>query len=553
MDGESPFDRMLTSLRGSLGRRIPGGLNDVADSRLHRTLTHYVKEVARVSGMIDEREILRETFDSMASWFRRNTDQLYSVSSSPPPRRRYAASAPPVIEHAVSPEPGGLGSVGGSAAPSSYDYDEDPLILFERMRAQRATMPLFAVPSAATPDLTAVETRRPGETAGAGAQPKDFLQPQEDIVKYRENEYNLVLNSKDRDWLVNTGQNRYNFGIILGSSDTEQGRTLNASLQTRLRNIVRIEFIKAILPVEGLDVVVGNDCSGSTPIGTDTNSFQSVLGLPFVQVTMDEIQGNNVTTNSEVDRSLAICQYDSTWRSDTITTTTRVNRGYTLFFPKFMKAQRIYAPTPLANLQKMTFTLRTPENQIISSASDSSSIKRILYSSDVSGGCYGENGYSAVPGFQAGYLFIETTTWFSQWAYLRPDRIKFAGLSFLDAQGVAGTLLRRWLEQEQGHTVIGIAHMDASSTPNLVADGPNDHGYANCIIIRHRFLDPTTSGAPSRFLFSGDLAGEPVFGNTVGGAGATGGVLNLNRQVQLFLRIVTRDMDAATNIRPDNV
>ena len=550
MDGESPFDRMLTSLRSNLGRRIPGGLNDVADSRLHRTLTHYVKEVARVSGMIDEREILRETFDSMASWFHRNTDQLYSASS-PPPRRRYAVSAPPIIEHAVSPEPGGLGSVGGSAAPSSYDYDEDPLILFERMRAQRATMPLFAAPSAATPDLTAVETRRPGATAGAGAQPKDFLQPQEDIVKYRENEYNLVLNSKDRDWLVDAGQNRYNFSVQLAAGNIEQGKTVQAMLQTRLRNIVRIEFIKAILPVEGLDLVVGNDCpSSGPPQGTDTNSFQSVLGLPFVQVTMDEIQGNNVTTNSELDRSLAVCQYDSTWRSDTITTTTRVNRGYTLFFPKFMKAQRIYAPTPLANLQKMTFTVLSPENQIVSESSDSSRIKRILYSSDISGGCYGEEPLDASG---ASYLFIEATTWFSQWAYLRPDRIKFAGLSFLDAQGSAGALFRSWLEQEQGHTVIGLAHTSKTGTPVTVTDGHNAYGYANWIIIRNRFTDASVTGTPSRYLFAGTGAAEVTFASALTTATATGGVLNLNRQVQLFLRVITRDMDAATNIRPDNV
>lgn len=543
MDGESPFDRMLTSLRGNLGKRIPGGLNDVADSRLQRTLTHYIKEVARVSGMIDEREILRETFDSMASWFRRNTDQLYSASS-PPPRRRHAVSAPPIIEHAVSPEPGGLGAVGGSAAPS-YDYDEDPLILFERMRAQRAAMPLFAAPTS-TPDLTAVETRRSGAAATAGAQPKDFLQAQEDVVKYRENEYNLVLNSKDRDWLVDTGQNRYSFSVQLAAGNIEQGKTAQAILQTRLRNIVRIEFIKAILPVEGLDVVVGNDCSGSTPIGADTNSFQSVLGLPFVQVTMDEIQGNNVTTNSETDRSLAICQYDSTWRSDTITTTTRVNRGYTLFFPKFMKAQRVYAPTPLANLQKMTFTVLSPENQVVSESSDSSRIKRIFYSSDVSGGCYGEEPLAASA---ANYIFVEATAWFSQWAYLRPDRLKFAGLSYLDALGVAGTALRTWLEQEQGHTVIGVAH----GPPGAVADGHNAFGYANWIIIRNRFTDASVTGTPSRYLFAGTTAAEATFATAMAAAAATGGVLNLNRQVQLFLRVVTRDMDAATNIRPDNV
>jgi hypothetical protein len=31
-----------------------------------------------------------------------------------------------------------------------------------------------------------------------------------------------------------------------------------------------------------------------------------------------------------------------------------------------------------------------------------------------------------------------------------------------------------------------------------------------------------------------------------------GGVLNLSRQVQIVLRVICRELDPATNIRPDN-
>jgi hypothetical protein len=86
----------------------------------------------------------------------------------------------------------------------------------------------------------------------------------------------------------------------------------------------------------------------------------------------------------------------------------------------------------------------------------------------------------------------------------------------------------------------------------VVADGANDCGYANWIIIRNRFSDPTT-GACSRYLFTGNAGDEATFSEELAEWANTGGVLNLSRQVQLFLRIITRELDNTSIIRPDNV
>ncbi len=159
MDGgvaSGPFDSMLASLRKTLGTRIPWGLSESADERLKRTLSHYIKEVARVRGTLDEREILRETFDSMAGWFRRNRAQLGGPASP----RRFTASAPPVIEHAVSPEPSMYGS---------DSEDEDPMLLFHRLKAQREGR--AAPPTASTmrvPELTSTPL---SALVGPAAQP----------------------------------------------------------------------------------------------------------------------------------------------------------------------------------------------------------------------------------------------------------------------------------------------------------------------------------------------------------------------------------------------
>lgn len=541
MDGDSPFQRMLSSLRLTLSERV-GQLTDTAETRLQRTLQHFVKEVARVQGTMDEQIILRETFDSMASWFRRNTTHITPAARSPSPPRRQD------IERAVSPEVAEMLAVGGG-----LDMDEDPVVRFERLKELRSTSASLAPPPIPTsmqlpPALLATDTKI------KSTQQKDFLTRQENVVKYRETEYNVVLNSKDRDWLRGAFENRYRFSIQLSNGSVEQGEGLQATLQNRFRNIVRIEFIKAILPVEGLDIVIPRDCPAESP--DPESAFCSVLGLPFVQLMMDELTGNNMGTNPTVDKSLAICQYDSTWRSDHVSTTTTTSRGYTLFFPKLMKAQRVYAPTPLGSLQKLTFQLLNPENLPLSTIPDASLIRRVLYSHDISGSCYSDisGGASAST---APYLFIETKDWFPLWSYLKLDRVQFRGLTFTgtsSANQTAGEVMNRWLERDRGHVVVGFAHtVDASGTPVIVADNANASGYANWIIIRNHF-DAQVAGTTARYLFAGSSAAEEAFAdNLLSYTGQAGGLINLSRQVQLFLRIVCRDMDSATNIRPDNV
>jgi hypothetical protein len=516
---------MLESLRKTIGSRLPAGFTESSDARLQRTLNHYIKEVIRVQGFINEQDILRETFDSMAGWFRRNTEQ---ITASGPAFKPNPVAAP-------LPEPIPL---------RSFGEEEDPIAVFAKIRAARAA----AAPAVASPialsDLMPLSKADAATGSGTAIQPKDFLQRQEDVMKYRETEYNLVLNSKDRNWLNGKAENRYNFSVQLNGGSGPQGNALQTTILNRFRNITRIEFIKAIIPIEGLEVVVPRGGGGAAP----ADAFLSPLALPFIQIMMSEYQGNNYGTNETVDRSLAICQYDSQWRTEH-NGGSLINRGYTLFFPKFMKAQRLYAPTPLANLQSMSFQLLNPENRLLSPASDSFMINRIMYSSDLSG-----SSYSDPTGDAAGaeYLFIQTSEWFPLWAFSTLDRIQFDGLRFsspMPAIERAGVSLNKWLERDGGHVVVGIAYTDPSGS---VIDGANDCGYANYLIIRHRFQDPVT-GDCARALFTNGPMEEKLLATQLAKYPSNGGILNLSRQVQLFLRIITRDFDAASNTRPDNV
>jgi hypothetical protein len=484
---DNAYGRMLDSLRDTLNQKLPSGLTPAADSRLQRTLRHFMQEVQRVRGSFQEKEVLRTTYDSMVAWFRSHKSQL-------------------VVEQKSNHSP---------AAFETLPVNDELAAILQKMREGPKPSPVHEE------ELAIVEPRM---QISRPIQQMDLLPRQESIVKYREVENNLVLNSKDRDWLHSLQENRYNFSVQLDAASRPQGTGLQAVIQNRFRNIVRLEFVKAVLPVEGLDVVITKECDVSGAYIAD-KSFYSALALPYVNLMLEEYQSNNFGTDSTIDKSFAVMQYDATWRSDNYHSRTNTNRGYTLFFPKFMKAQRTYAPTPLASLQKLSFRLQNPENALVSCGPDAAILDSIVFGKDASG-CYYDS--------SSNYIFLKTAKWFPLWSFSQIDRILIAGLP------TSLTDIRSWLEDTAGHIVVGTAYDDAGG----ITDGWNDCGYANYIIIRNRFTEPTAGGC----------AREPFTPeDTIPLTSTTAGVLNLSRQVQLFLRVITRELDPTTNVRPDNI
>jgi hypothetical protein len=84
----------------------------------------------------------------------------------------------------------------------------------------------------------------------------------------------------------------------------------------------------------------------------------------------------------------------------------------------------------------------------------------------------------------------------------------------------------------------------------------NSQGYANAIIVRGKFVDPTIAGGllPAMFASivdtntSGDLS--YFLKNT---QLSTGRLMNQSHQIQVALRIITRELDSTGILRPDNL
>ena len=448
--------------------------------------------------------------------------------------------------------------------------------------------------------------------------PQDVLKPQDDIVAYKEVEHNLFVYSADRDWVSNTTENRYNFSVVFDPANNQSGFGYNTATNVKFKNIVRVEFVKAIMPTEGLDVL--STYNATPTYNTDLNV--NVLSFPYLQVRIPELNVNGYGTNDGINNAFAAISYDAYWTGDS----NAKNKGYARMIPKFLKCQKVYYPTPLATLQKLTFQIQRPDGTYVSTTSDSLDVGSILMPT-VSASTTSYKGSATGPGFE--WIWIRCTTYFSKFLISQGDRIVFKNIDYNTAlKNVSGSFTEciNFLTRPQGHLVsdIGIS----TGALDGYSEGANSAGYANSFIIRNNFQDPTTgattvyswvtalntaagtftaatTGSVTITPSSGSVslttpgtsvysAGMQVFvfasataannftavvssyssgtmvltgiGNINGSFGSSvaytvttgtipsaGRLINMNHQIQIIMRVITREMDSAAKLRPDNL
>ena len=577
---QTNYGRILQPLRENYERKLnKPELPDEVDRRLQKALSHYMTEVYRVNssqmpiGSLNQ-EAYRETALNIDSWLgkqvstpvQRNTNQfnfpqkdpLYENVGSRFEREQQSRSATQVPQSTPL----------DFSIPKSDDDDaEDPIEKYERLRKQReaeARLVPATIAAAAIKPKNAIETTSFSEPSAASPtnnlpsiqqqvtsvappilapRPQEYIIKQEDIIKYKENEINLYVYSGDRDWLNNKNENRYNFTINFNTLN-DNGNTFSPAVKERFRNITRMELVKAIVSSESLEVTVL--ARNST---TNTDLVTNVLSYPYLMVRISEWTGNGYGTNQYIDDTFGLIQYDQAWKSDSHAP----NFGYISMTPRYLKAQRIYQPTPLATLQKLSIQVERPDGQPLTKELDTLDCNKISLALSVVNSVY-----SNVPNSES-YIFINTLTYFSKFFVAEGDRIMFRGFTLDTDVYVTKAMsddFNSFINRPQGHIVCGIGYSDSCCAfPISVTDGANSVGYANYIIIRSRFADPTT-GSTSRNYFGGgaDSTNEAHIKDKLDNSTSITpcALLNANRQIQLVLRLITRDMDPTSNLRPDN-
>ena len=543
------------------------GINELPEKterRLISVLNHYMKEVGKANPgrKIQElnREVLRETLTSIDSWLRRGgeststnadtfrrddtSDRLYSnvgqQLASVQKERGLMMNATPVIKP--------------DFRDKVEEDDIDPLALFEKARQQREKE---GMPASSAQQQTNVTVKKPElilrddspEYKIPQTLPQDIIIRQQDIVKYKEIEYNIFLNSSDRNWLLNKSENRYDFSVNFNVANNSTDFPSSPSLQERFRNITRIEFVKVIVSLEGLVPIIRRTAG---PV-VNTDAIVSVLSYPYVALRIAELNANGFGTNPTLDNTFAVTHQDTSWTSDT----TQKNRGYASLAPKYLKCQKIYAPTPLGSLQKLSIRLERPDGLLLSETLDVQYITNIYFGTYLQA----TKGSALTTVYQNGltdneYIFINTSAWFSRFMVSDTDRIVIKGFTVATTGSGSPdtnslTDFTNWINRAEGHYVVGIGY---TNTANDITDGQNAVGHANYVIIRNRFVDPST-GATTRQYFGGTLTLENGLGSRLGAQASqatTSAFINMNHQVHVALRVVCREMDGASNLRPDN-
>lgn len=584
--------------------------------QLEKYVNHYVDEVYEVQGAKPLQFLNKEVLLVTAQEFGNVLKKQAPAAATKQPARAAAASDVLVAARAtgkppVEVEPEGADplfmdtssrfdalqkermEVKKTAPPMpefKIDFTDDgpsPMELFERAKKAREEAAAAAMASAAPKDVfIPAETRPPRITIAESATANEFLdalgqaqqtqaqQPtrvtavaspnlvpiknddrkilsqqvvikDDDVVSYKEVENNLFVYSADRDWYNNGTDNRYNFSVNFDPANNKQGFGLNPAANIKFKNIVRIEFVKAILPAEGLDILIKQTAAGASAFSTDVNL--NALSFPYLTLRINEFDGNNYGTDNNLDNSFAVLQYDANWVPDS--TNNAPNKGFLAFIPKNLKAQRIWAPTPLATLTKLSLRLERPDGTLVQSSLDTNTVYGVLSSrnGNVSTSVF----YDTTVGTAARYLFVRTTQFFSKFAVQVGDRILFQQFSTTNATYPDAALqMTTYMNSTAGLLVVGTAY-DNGTAGTTVTDGANSVGYANYIVLEAQMADPTT----------GSTAVDP-FGataaihNTLIDSGSTvyaGKLINLNRQTQFVFRIITRELDPTSHLRPDNL
>jgi hypothetical protein len=381
--------------------------------------------------------------------------------------------------------------------------------------------------------------------------PQDNIIRQDDILAYKENEYNLFIYSADRDWVINKSQNRYNFTVNFDPANNGPGQTFAPTATVKFKNITRIELVKTILPIEGIDILQKqeDDPSGN-PISSTALSV-NVLSFPYLNVYIPELDTNGFGTDTFLNQAFASVQYDANWVSDTNMAS---KGGYLAMIPKFLKCQKVYTPTPLSTLRKLTISIQRPDGCLVSDTQDTLDIANILSSYWIDGTSTWTTTGTDYADANGLYLWINTGNWFSRFQVNQGDRIQMKGISFPQAyagnEGAKNDLIS-FLERPEGHLVVQIAYQSGATA---VTDGPNSVGYANYIIIRSRMADPTKGSTSVDTYGKLGTAANNTFLDTLSNtANPVGRLINLSHQTTLVFRVITRDLDPTTRLRPDNM
>jgi hypothetical protein len=232
-----------------------------------------------------------------------------------------------------------------------------------------------------------------------------------------------------------------------------------------------------------------------------------------------------------------------------------------------LKCQKVYSPTPLATIQKLSFRFERPDGGLLSTASDTLDIGQIyptiaMSSANSFTGLAGTfyKAHTSVDTSGSAYYWLQSKTYFNHWTVSKGDRISVKNLTWsVAATGNAIQQLAELLphlQSDAGLLVVDTGVITDSGASAVFKNSYNDQGYANAVIVRGKFTDPTITGGLLPVALGGIVdayAATDLSRYLVTNTLATGRLLNQSHQVQVAMRVITRELDSTGVLRPDNL
>ena len=232
--------------------------------------------------------------------------------------------------------------------------------------------------------------------------------------------------------------------------------------------------------------------------------------------------------------------------------------------PKFLKCQKVYSPTPLTTLQRLSFRFERPDGSLLSAVPDTLDIAEIRSSKEFVATAAMPYGYDSTVenGSSAAYYFLKTKTYFNTYTVSKGDRILIQNFLwnvapvFLPALNQL-TDLTNYLSSSSGFIVVDTGcFVDGALTL-----GANKQGYCNCLVVRGKYEDPTTgitktiqlgnasdTAGSSSATFRGTIAGTVLTVNSMSFGVLSIGMTISGVGVNLNTNIPTRIVSLGTGV-----
>lgn len=211
---------------------------------------------------------------------------------------------------------------------------------------------------------------------------------------------------------------------------------------------------------------------------------QSIFSYPYLILHIEELDGIYDSTSDAIRKSFCKVSYDDDWSTNTFASNETIAipgrfPGFVIMKPSNNEEGKLYPQSALANLNKMTIRILTPQGDILNLNTDNAIIDQICYVPLTSNK------------FNKRFIAIRTKNWLPSNMFLVNQVIQISNYNLLmksenQQVNIGIDYLSKFMNRNEGHTIVNIGHINNCKelgSDNIIMDS-NQDGYINVLFIK---------------------------------------------------------------------